>query len=360
MDDVDSLTDSLADLHHDETSFQNYSDDTDSESDFPNLLSGPMRKDVNSVRNTHDVDCQGIEWARLRMDRSEYRLDRLEKYRNYRNLDDYDPKELKLNATCARDVTFYQWTQTRIRDRPAYNHFQLRRLIHAPTKNDIYFINPQGTLLRYCPMSRKTRTVLNLRQQDLATVRVSTMAVTPTLALLGGFSGEFIACNLVNQSIKTGHVTSDYANGITNHMQIVENHAIVGSNDGGTRIMDLTTFKITQTMTMPWPVNCAVMGDQGMICIVGDDKNAVLKDPKSGDTIATLTGHSDYSFSAAFQPNGHLLATGNQDETARVYDVRKCTGQENPCLAVLPATLGSVRSLTWHPVSPFQQLTKTR
>ena len=52
--------------------------------------------------------------------------------------------------------------------------------------------------------------------------------------------------------------------------------------------------------------------------MVGDDPVARLTDLKSGKPVAALEGHLDYSFAAAWHPDGHLLATGNQ-VTARTY-----------------------------------------
>ena len=46
--------------------------------------------------------------------------------------------------------------------------------------------------------------------------------------------------------------------------------------------------------------------------MVGDDPVARLTDLKTGKPVAALKGHLDYSFAAAWHPDGHLLATGNQ------------------------------------------------
>ena len=46
--------------------------------------------------------------------------------------------------------------------------------------------------------------------------------------------------------------------------------------------------------------------------MVGDDPVAQLTDLKSGKQVLPLKGHWDYSFAAAWHPDGHLLATGNQ------------------------------------------------
>jgi WD40 repeat protein len=57
--------------------------------------------------------------------------------------------------------------------------------------------------------------------------------------------------------------------------------------------------------------------------------------------IATLQGHLDYSFSSAWHPDGHVLATGNQDTTCRLWDVR------NPSrsFAALKGRIGAIRGL---------------
>ncbi|KAJ3112260.1 hypothetical protein HK098_008183, partial [Nowakowskiella sp. JEL0407] len=54
-----------------------------------------------------------------------------------------------------------------------------------------------------------------------------------------------------------------------------------------------------------------------------------------------LTGHIDFSFACAWSPSGHLLATGNQDLTTRIYDMRN----PSKTLYVLPGKMGAIRSL---------------
>ena len=99
----------------------------------------------------------------------------------------------------------------------------------------------------------------------------------------------------------------------------------------------------------------------GLLAAVGDDPAALLLDPRCGGgsgsndaadaptrppaVVAALRGHVDYSFAVAWHPGGTLLATGNQDATARVWDVR----QPRECVALLKSTLGAVRALRWSP-----------
>jgi WD40 repeat protein len=79
--------------------------------------------------------------------------------------------------------------------------------------------------------------------------------------------------------------------------------------------------------------------DKSMICCAGDDTSAVILDAQSGATITSLQGHLDYSYSCAWSPDGLYVATGNQDKTTRVYDIRAPT----KALHVLEAKMGAVR-----------------
>ncbi|KAF9600605.1 hypothetical protein IFM89_011134 [Coptis chinensis] len=57
--------------------------------------------------------------------------------------------------------------------------------------------------------------------------------------------------------------------------------------------------------------------------------------------VASLVGHLDYSFATAWHPNGHILATCNQDKTCRVWDTRYLASP----VAVLKGNLGAIRSI---------------
>jgi hypothetical protein len=74
--------------------------------------------------------------------------------------------------------------------------------------------------------------------------------------------------------------------------------------------------------------------------------DARVFDPSAGGRAAlALRGHLDFSFAAAWHPGGLLVATGNQDRTTRLYDLR---APARP-LALLRARIGAVRSLRFSP-----------
>lgn len=67
-------------------------------------------------------------------------------------------------------------------------------------------------------------------------------------------------------------------------------------------------------MECPWAINFAAVHPGGgpLTAAVGDAPEGRLLDWRTGKPVATLEGHFDYSFAAAWHPGGHLLATGNQ------------------------------------------------
>lgn len=60
-------------------------------------------------------------------------------------------------------------------------------------------------------------------------------------------------------------------------------------------------------------------------------------------TIGTVVGHRDYSFASAWHPDGRMFATGNQDKTCRVWDVRNFSTP----VAVLKGHIGAARSIRY-------------
>ena len=82
-----------------------------------------------------------------------------------------------------------------------------------------------------------------------------------------------------------------------------------------------------------------------MAAVVVDDVQVYLHDLSTGRRIDSMPGHLDWGFAVAWHPSGHLLATGNQDCTTRLWDVRRTSAS----IAVLPTRIGSVRSCRFSP-----------
>lgn len=57
--------------------------------------------------------------------------------------------------------------------------------------------------------------------------------------------------------------------------------------------------------------------------------------------IGSLKGHLDYSFTSSWHPDGQILATGNQDTTCRLWDIRNLSKS----LAVIKGRMGAIRAI---------------
>ncbi|PON34397.1 WD repeat containing protein [Trema orientale] len=67
----------------------------------------------------------------------------------------------------------------------------------------------------------------------------------------------------------------------------------------------------------------------------------MLVDPQTGKTVAEFHGHLDYSFASSWHPDGVTFATGNQDKTCRIWDIRNLSRS----VAVLSGNLAAIRSI---------------
>ncbi|KAJ3091467.1 hypothetical protein HK102_000413 [Quaeritorhiza haematococci] len=305
---------------------------------------------------TGEVDVQGIEWSKLQVTREAFREARIKNYRTYKNLPHSQEEVAKEVNPVRTGGRFYDFRYTKLRDKCFIVHFQLRNLLWATSKNDVFYTSQGSAVSHWCPLSRHSRPALDLYQAKLATVKISTMAARDDFLLVGGFCGEYACRRLSSGSggngedggsaIHSGVLTRD-PNGITNHIMIDQGRsgatqAIISSNDFRSRVMDLGTQKILGTISFDWPVNCSTLSpDKRMLCVVGDDTDTSIVNSQNGEIITKLKGHRDFSFACAWSPCGRIIATGNQDMTTRLYDTRNLSQS----FAVFGAKLGAIRSL---------------
>lgn len=97
-----------------------------------------------------------------------------------------------------------------------------------------------------------------------------------------------------------------------------------------------------------------------MLCLVGDSTETLVVDADSGQgktnshsnfttdhskllfvAIVSINEHHDYSFACCWHPDGRTFATGNQDKSTRIYDIRNTS----KAMHVLGSNVGAIRSL---------------
>ncbi|KAF2296795.1 hypothetical protein GH714_002022 [Hevea brasiliensis] len=264
--------------------------DSDIEDDFE---SSKSNTDTSAVEARNGKDIQGIPWERLNFTRDKYREARLKQYKNYENLSRSREGLDKECLQVEKGKTFYDFQFNTRLVKSTIVHFQLRNLIWATSKHDVYLMQ-NYSVMHWSSLLRRGKEVLNvatpivptmkrpgLLSQSLSRVQISTMAVKENLLVAGGFQGELI-CR-----------------------------------------------------------NTSVSPDGKLFAVLGDSTECLIIDASSGKITGNLKGHLDYSFAAVWHPDGRILATGNQDTTCRLWDIRNLSKS----LAMLKGNMGAIRAL---------------
>ncbi|KAI8140995.1 WD40-repeat-containing domain protein [Fennellomyces sp. T-0311] len=297
------------------------------------------------------VDMQGIDWESRPVTRRMWREKRIAEYENYLSLENAgDPVRATEIKSVSTDRKYYSFKYAKLNERCNYGHFQLRNLLWATSKNSIYYMH-DDCVRQWSPQLCNSREVLNVRMANTPHSRafaISSMACAQNILFTGGSKGEF-ACRRLDDMATPVHygITTEHSNGISNHIHITEGlhgglKAIVSSNDMKTRFINLETLSIENTLAFPFPVNCSSLcPDRRLMCVVGDATETMLVDSTTGEGVYSIDEHQDFSFACCWSPNGRIFATGNQDKTTRIYDVR----YPSRALHVLEGKAGAIRSL---------------
>ncbi|KAJ8324833.1 hypothetical protein O5D80_007056 [Batrachochytrium dendrobatidis] len=292
------------------------------------------------------MDLQGISWNLTFHTRAEARQERLLQYVSYANLGVDRSQIMNEIHSTKKENNMFRFRYTKRDCHCSIVHFQLRHLLAATSKNDIYFPNGQH-VKHWSPISRTSSDVMSLTG-PLSRINITTLDAQSNMLIIGGFCGEYAFKRLDSKQSKlyTGTITTD-ENGITNHMNLQTNRngvpqCVISSNDRHIRTLDLNRMEIVSVFPFPWAANCSDQSpDKRLLCVIGDNPEGLIISADSGEELCQLKGHIDFSFSCAWSPCGTYIATGNQDCTTRIYDIRR----SDQAVVVLGTDMGAVRSL---------------
>ncbi|KAL8491929.1 hypothetical protein ACS0TY_023507 [Phlomoides rotata] len=351
VDDGGDVADSLDEEH------PTADDDDDANLDEYDMLMKVT--DTSSSQAREGKDIQGIPWDRLNITRETYRLTRLQQYRNYVSLPSSSEEGVDKGLKPApKGGNYFEFFHNTRLVKPTILHFQLRNLVWATSKHDVYLIS-NYSVMHWSSLHQSLTEVLDFSGHIVPTERypgtllegftrtqLSTLAVKDRFLVAGGFHGELVCKCLDKPGVSFCTRTTHHENAITNSIEIFDDlsglHFMTSNNDCGVREYDLERFQLLNHFRFPWPVNNTSMSpDRKLISIVGDDRDGLLVDARNGKTVASVVGHQDYSFASAWHPDGRVLATGNQDKTCRVWDLRNLSSPT----AILKGNMGAVRSM---------------
>ncbi|KAL0094587.1 hypothetical protein J3Q64DRAFT_1714960 [Phycomyces blakesleeanus] len=316
--------------------------------------------EVDSITNemyAQGMDMQGMVWNDTSNTREAYRRERMKDFVNYLSVQDQDHKSLvnKIESQpvkkVSKDETFYRFKHSKTNVRCTFGHFQLRNLLCAPNKNHVYYICDDA-VRQWSTHSRTSKEILNVNQADTPqslAFTISSISCGHDMLVIGGAGGEY-ACRRIDDKdskVYYGATTSNTQTGIANHIEIISTRtgvlqSIMSNNDHRIRFMNLETLKFDTVLDFKFPINCSTSSpDKRLLCVVGDSTESCIVDISSGRVVMEMNEHHDYSFACAWHPDGRTVATGNQDKTTRIYDIRKST----EAIHVLGGMIGSIRSL---------------
>ncbi|KAK8704773.1 hypothetical protein V6N13_048386 [Hibiscus sabdariffa] len=315
--------------------------------------------DTSSAQARKGKDIQGIPWERLNITREKYRLTRLEQYKNYENIPASSGAVDKECKQVEKGGKYYEFFHNTRLVKPTILHFQLRNLIWATSKHDVYLMS-NYSVMHWSPLSCNLSEILNFAGHVAPTekhpgsllegftqTQISTIAIKDNFMVAGGFKGELTFKHLDRKGVAFCTRTTYDDNAITNAIEIYDSlrggiNFMTSNNDCSLREYDIERFQLLNHFRFPWPVNhTSISPDQRLVTVVGDHLDGLLVDSQNGKTVASVVGHRDYSFASAWHPNGHIFATGNQDKTCRVWDIRNLSMP----VATLKGNLGAVRSI---------------
>lgn len=350
-----------------------------------------MSRRETPAPNVFGWDIQSIPWNLSRLTREEYREQRLAEYATLelrRQPVIYNGPDVRMGRELSEatgEVPLYRFRHLNRSLPCTATHFQLRHLVWSPLATSVLF-SYASSVIEWDPISGEEAPRVNFRLAAGAYTRITSMCATPDLILIGGFYGELLvtrtlddngerpsaATSLIHASSpsRTSQLHLERAtmsllrltreeNGITNHIKAWPGEAgrfTISSNDARVRLFDANGMRVSELYEARTAVNATALHPNGNLLSVASDQTAVdLIDVRTGKEVMQLIGHVGYTFSCDWSNDGRWLATGNEDHTARIWDIRgTSTGRmtTESSLHVLGSRMAAVRNVLFSPDRP--------
>ncbi|KAF2627995.1 WD40 repeat-like protein [Macroventuria anomochaeta] len=302
-------------------------------------------------------DYQGIDWSIRNTTRSSVRSKRreCEEERLSPSL-----KETRTQWTPPIHNTdnFFSFRRNITSHRAYFPHFQLRNVLAATSRNDVFYAAGQK-VLRTDAEGSPAEAVIDLSKKTALDGSITTIATLNDVLIAGAFEGEYAITDLSSTTGtpctfgRTSDFASDTKSKIVNHLHLFESRTthhpqgVLCSNDHRLRILDCATNTFTHDFQYSAAVNCSATSPNGrMRVVVGDFQETLITNAETGRPFETLKTHTDDSFACAWADDGIHVATAAQDSTIVVWDARYW---DKP-LTVLTSELSIPRALRFSPV----------
>ncbi|CAI9117256.1 OLC1v1018607C1 [Oldenlandia corymbosa var. corymbosa] len=249
--------------------------------------------DTSAAQARKGKDIQGIPWSRLNITRDDYRATRILQYQNYENVPASGETADKEWKPTEKGGEYYEFFYNSRVVKPTILHFQLRNLVWATSKHDVYLIS-NYSILHWSSMLHKLSEVLNFSGHIVPTekhagnllegfsqTQISTMAVWDRFLVAGGFQGEIICKCLDKPGVSFCTRVSYDDNAITNALEMYESisgerYFMASNNDCSIRVFNMERYELIHHYQFPWPVNVIALSSgslsyfSGLYCFLSE------------------------------------------------------------------------------------------
>ncbi|KAG5370668.1 putative serine/threonine-protein kinase PkwA [Yarrowia sp. E02] len=240
--------------------------------------------------------------------------------------------------------------------KPHLFHFQLRNLMYPVSSTQVFYNANHMDDFQVDMLNPETgeQTVAispDMCDPSLQQLRVSALAANRNVVMLGSTKGVFVVKPLSETApsekktvLPSGMISSGNELQV-NYISLLSSSALISGNDNILRTLDLTSLKAKDSISLPHAANATAFlpGSESVCVMACDSPESHVYDTRSGKLQMSLQGHTDFGFACAWSPDGKTVATGNQDGTCRLYDIR---GASNQCIGAVSGKLqAAIRSV---------------
>jgi len=290
---------------------------------------------------------QNIDWSTIGNTRENLRRHRMIHHVGFRNSED-SSKEKHLRGEFFKETEkdiFYQFSDFFIDIPINVQHFQLRKNLKMLNSYEIVYMRTFGIEKLNLLTNKKQFLVIYSAEDNEESSKIVNFDICikndHIHIVCGKINGSIVifSIKLANINNLTSskapssstfrmRVADEGESQITNHVQFIDNNSklLICSNDSQVKIFDLEcNMNLLKKFKAPAAVNhFTINNTENILSCVGDFETVELYDFKTTQHISSLKGHLDFGFSAYFKPNSdYILATGNQDFSCRLWDLRK-------------------------------------
>lgn len=254
--------------------------------------------------------------------------------------------------------SFFSFRRNTTSHRAYFPHFQLRNVLAATSRNDVFYAAGQK-VVRTDAAGSPADVIIDLSRETALDGSITTIATLDHVLIAGAFEGEYAITDLSSTTDtpctfgRTSDFDADTKSKIVNHLHLFESRTtyhpqgVFASNDHRLRILDCATNTFTHNFQYSAAVNCSATSPDGrMRVVVGDFQETLITNAETGRPFETLKTHTDDAFACAWADDGIHVATAAQDSTIAVWDARYWSQP----LTVLTSELSVPRALRFSPV----------